>query len=305
MFEFKFEAMGTELEIKVFNSVSGILQEKIKSEIFNFTIYYDETFSRFKKKSLITKISEKTGKINVPKEFTEILEIYKTFFEMTEGKMNPLIGHTISDLGYDTEYSLRPKDKIRQSPNFLETLEIIDSENIFLKEKVLIDIGAIGKGFWVDKVRKILEENKITDFLINGSGDIFFQSTKTEKLNIFLENSSGKIFAKTEILNESICGSGTQKRNWSINEEENLHHIINAKTSRPTENIESVWIKIKKQNYSTTFADALATAIFFTEPEILQIKIKETLNIDFEYFIIYTNKKILFSKNFNANFLEN
>lgn len=50
MFEFKFEAMGTELEIKVFNSVSGILQEKIKSEIFNFTIYYDETFSRFKKK---------------------------------------------------------------------------------------------------------------------------------------------------------------------------------------------------------------------------------------------------------------
>ncbi len=305
MFEFKFEAMGTELEIKIFNSVSKILEEKIKSEIFDFTVWYDNTFSRFKKYSLVTKLSEQTGHFKVPKDFVKILDIYKNFYTITNRSMNPLIGNTLSDLGYDAEYSLTKKEIIRQTPGFFEALEILDSENIFVKEKVLIDIGAVGKGFWVDKVREILEQNKITNFLINGSGDIYFESTETDKANIWLENSENKIFAKTEILNESICGSGTSKRNWSIKKEENLHHIIDAKTGKSTKNILSVWIKIPKTKYSTTLADGLATAIFFVEPEELQKKIENIFEIDFEYFIIYTDKKILFSKNFNVEFLKN
>ena len=302
MFEFKFEAMGTELEIKVLNPVSKILEEKIKSEIFDFTIYYDNTFSRFKSNSLITKLSEQVGKFNVPKELVEMLEIYKKFNQITNGSMNPLIGYTLSDLGYDASYTLKKKEFIRPTPNFSTAFEIIDNQTIYLHEKVLIDIGAIGKGFWVDQVKKILDKNGVTDYIINGSGDIFYSSPGLSggRLNVWLENSDGKVFAKTQILNESICGSGIHKRNWSIKEDENLHHIIDAKKSTPTENIESVWIKTCSNELSTTLADGLATAIFFVDPEVLKEKVKNVLGIDFEYFIIYTNKKTLFSKNFNV-----
>ncbi len=307
MFTFKFESMGTELEIQIFDDVSKILEEKVKSEIFDFTVFYDESFSRFKENSLITKISKSTGIFEVPKDLIDILNIYKIFFNITDGAMSPLIGNTLSDLGYDANYTLMKKENISKTPNFLEVVKIFGENSyhkkntintIEVSEKVLIDIGAIGKGFWVDQVKNILEKNKITHFLINGSGDIYYSSPNNSKVKINLENSLGNIFATTEIVNEAICGSGTLKRNWSIKKADNLHHIINARTSLPTENLESVWVKVKSEKFPTTYADGLATAIFFVEPSKLQEIVKKDLEINFEYYIIYTNKKILFSKNF-------
>jgi thiamine biosynthesis lipoprotein ApbE len=145
----------------------------------------------------------------------------------------------------------------------------------------------------------------VNHFLVNGSGDIYYNSPSDNEVSVNLQNSSGKIFAKTKISNSAICGSGTEKRNWSIKNTDNLHHIIDANTNRPTKNISNVWIKVKSEKLPTTFADALATAIFFIEPETLQQKTKEILNLDFEYLIIPTdpNKKILVSKNFDADFL--
>jgi thiamine biosynthesis lipoprotein len=107
---------------------------------------------------------------------------------------------------------------------------------------------------------------------------------------------SGKIIGTTTIFNEAICGSGTGRRNWSTSEKENLHHIVNANTGKPTEEISAVWIKAK----TTTIADGLATAIFFVEPDTLKSFFEK--QFDFEYLIIYKNKKILFSKNFDIKF---
>lgn len=285
MFEFSFEAMGTVLQIKVLNQVSNILEEKIKSEIFDFTVMYDEEFSRFKPNSLVTKISESTGTYKVPHIFTQILKIYFEFFEISSGAMNPLIGNSISDLGYDSVYTLRPKESIRTTPKLDEVIQILNDTEILVKEKVLIDIGALGKGFWVDQVAIILERNGITNYIINGSGDILYKSSlKDDFISIALEGTDTKV----NILNEALCGSGTGRRNWSLAQDENLHHIIDARNSLPTKNYETVFIRAK----TCTLADALTTAIFFVSPETLEQK------YDFEYYILDTNKKTLFSKNF-------
>ncbi len=302
MFKFNFEAMGTMLEIPVFDHVTKILEEKIKSEIFDFTVYYDEEFSRFKENSLITKISKSAGIYEIPEMLKKILDIYSYFYKITDEQMNPLVGNTLSDLGYDANYTLQKKSFISQTPDLLTTINTVKERNIYkleTKEKVLIDIGALGKGFWVDQVKDILERNMITHFLVNGSGDIFYTSPGLSGgLKVGLEDSTGQIVNTVEIKNQAICGSGTFKRNWSSKENENMHHIINAKTGSSTDNIESVWIKLKSDKYPTTYADALATAIFFVEPESLQESIKKDWGIDFDFYIIYTNKKSLFSKNF-------
>lgn len=130
MFQFTFSAMGTELEILVYDSVSKILQEKIKSEIFNYTVFFDEQFSRFKNDSLISKISQAPGIYSVPRELIEILSIYQRFFILTSGSLNPLVGNTLSDLGYDKDYSLRRKSEVRTTPNFIETVKILDNNEI-------------------------------------------------------------------------------------------------------------------------------------------------------------------------------
>lgn len=302
MFEFKFEAMGTVLEIRVLDTVSKILEEKIKSEIFDYTVWYDETFSRFKENSLVTKLSTQTGIFSVPIELVEMLQIYFKLEAITEGRMNPLIGNTLSDLGYDDKYTLQKKDIVRETPKLSTAVKIISPDKIELSEKVLIDLGALGKGYWVDKVREILERNKISNYLVNGSGDIYYSSpSQAGGVKVQLEGTDGAMLGEVEINNESICGSGTGRRNWSINESENLHHIVDAMTSKSTENILNVWVKVPTHPRSTTYCDALATAIFFVEPEELQEKFKKEFGVGFEYSIIYSDGKMVFSRNFGIN----
>lgn len=163
----------------------------------------------------------------------------------------------------------------------------------------MIDIGAIGKGYWVDKVREILERNSISNFIINGSGDIYVHTpTLPEPSKVGLEEGTGKIFQTLEMRIGSLCGSGTNKRNWSAGGYDNLHHIIDANTSKPTENIESVWVKSRSLSRSTTLCDGLAKAVFFVGADDLRKLAKEQLGIEFEYYVIFTNKKTLVSKNF-------
>ena len=290
-FEFSFESMGTTLQIKIWDVLPRIMQEKIKTQILDFTFWYDDNFSRFKENNLIAKIAENSGKFIVPKEFVELLEIYKTFFELSGGIVNPLIGNAISDLGYDANYSLKKKENIRETPNFLETLKIINQTIIETNEMVLIDFGAIGKGFWVEKIKNILDKNNLKQYLINGSGDIYFSNKiNSDKLKVGLEVKNNLIGFVELKNNQSICGSGTDKRNWSLTEKDNLHHIINANTGTPSIGILSVWVKTE----NTAIADGLTTCLFFMDPTELQNR------FDFEYLIIYENKKILFSENFNV-----
>lgn len=295
-FKFQFEAFGTVLEIRVLDNVSPIMRKKLKTEIFDYTVYFDESLSRFKKDSIVSKISQKAGRYKVSTELVELLRIYEIFFELTDGSMNPLIGNTISDLGYDAIYTLKRKDTVQPTPSLKEILKILNDTEIEVTEKVVIDIGAIGKGYWVDKVSEILERHNIKNYIINGSGDIYYKTNQEgpeSYLQVELENTG-----KVSIKNEAICGSGIDKRNWTVDQNDILHHVIDAKTSLPTSKIASTWVKVRSTNLPTTYADALATALFFVPPKILESK------FEFEFLIIDSkieNKKILFSKNFNAN----
>lgn len=295
-FHFSFQAFGTQLQIQIWDSLAELEKEKIRMEILNYTNYFNETYSRFKENSLVTKISKSSGKFVVPKEFVEILKIYQQFNKITNASMNPLIGNTISDLGYDKSYTLTKNETIRPTPDFNKTLIILSDSEIQLNEPVLIDIGAIGKGFWVDKISELLNKHNLQKFFVDGSGDIFFKNTfDDEKLKVGIEyipeifdNKRRELLGYAEIFNEAICGSGIQKRNWSIKKEDNLHHVLDANTNLPTTNILSVWVKTKK----CCEADALSTALFFTKPE-------EILGIDFQYFLINKLEVIEKSKGFN------
>ena len=277
--------MGTNLEIAIWDKLSEVAKSKIKLEILDFTENYDKYFSRFRDDSYINEIKNKVGVFKISEDFFEILKIYEKLNEVTSGSVNPFIGNTISDLGYDERYTLRPKGEVRVTPNWQR---VINSENMlnftgFLeaREEVLIDIGAVGKGFWVDKVCEILRKNNCKKFLVNGSGDMFFENMlDSEKLKIELEGTG----ITWELFNESLCGSGTDVRNWSINETENLHHVINANTNLPTNGVQNTWVKVSNSvyKYPTAFCDGLATSLFFKSAE----EIKQKLSISFESLVI-------------------
>jgi len=292
VFEIDILAMGTSLSIKVWGKLDDGEKENIKEKIESYTTWFDNTFSRFKEESLMSEISKGAGTYKVPRELVEMLEIYKTFEKTTSGAMNPFMGNTFEDLGYDKNYTLKKKEKINLPKKIDEVLEIIDNENIKLNEEVLIDIGALGKGFWVDKIKEMLEEKNIEKFLVNGSGDIYYKSSD-ESIVVGLENPFDvtQAIGKINIKNQSICGSGINKRKWGTDLEE-INHVVNARTGEIAKNIVSTWVIAD----TATIADAICTALFFVKPD----ELKKGLASPFEYLVVFADSTFAKSDGFNA-----
>jgi thiamine biosynthesis lipoprotein len=216
-----------------------------------------------------------------------MLKIYFELYLPSRKKLNPLIGFTISDLGYDAEYSLTQKENIRKTPDLLETIILSGENKIETLEPVLFDFGALGKGYAVDKISELFKARGVDKFLVNGSGDIYYKGT--DKIRVGLEdpNDSKKVIATTEMSEGAMCASGINKRKWR-----NFHHVIDPETSSSSEsNIVSSWVIAQ----NTALADALASCLFFVKPEDLS-------SFKFEYCILNENRQAKCSPNFGAEF---
>lgn len=256
---FSYESMGTSWEVTIWDDVDPTVFTALRASILAQSQEFDETYSRFKKDSLIWELTQKTGVIEVPKDLVAMLRIYEKLYRLSGEILNPLVGFALSDLGYDAEYSLTPKDTVRPVPNFNAALSIIDDTHIELRESVLIDLGALGKGFFVDKIALYLKGQGLTRFLVNGSGDIYYSGAGTP-LRAGLEHPADprKVIGIIEITDGALCASASNRRKW-----DKYHHTLNPKTLTSPEEIVATWVRAD----SAALADGLCTCLFMTEPE--------------------------------------
>lgn len=287
MKDFSYKALGTGWHITIWDEIPEEVFETLKKNIIGLTDEFEKNYSRFIKTSLVTKISEEKGLYTVPPDFMEMLKMYMTLYPLTQKKLNPLIGFTISDLGYDANYSLTPKKKIRKTPDLFDTVRIISENQIDTSEPVLFDFGALGKGFAVDKVSKYLKNQSFKKFMVDGSGDIYYFGD--EKIQVGLEDprDDSMVIGAIHMGTGSMCASGTNRRKWR-----EYHHVIDPSTSLSTKGIVATWVISE----STMLSDALASCLFFVAPEIL------SQNFQFEYCIMNDERKIKNSVGFNAEF---
>ncbi|HVZ66763.1 MAG TPA: FAD:protein FMN transferase [Patescibacteria group bacterium] len=283
---FSYQSMGTSWEITIWDKIDDTKLKKIKKQITSGSRDFDKTFSRFKPNSFITKVSKKKGKIKVPKDFVKMLELYFDLYDLSEKKVNPLIGQALSDMGYDSNYSLRPKEKISKVPDLKKMVSIIDDENVFTTIPLLFDFGALGKGYFVDRIKDILEENNIERFLVNGSGDIYYKGPPNS-LRAGLEHpmDDTKVIGVINMGNGAMCASSGNRRKWR-----NYHHIINPITLAPANEIIATWVMAD----NAALSDALATCLFFVSPKNFENKFK------FEYLILNKEMRVKKSEGFAA-----
>lgn len=278
--------MGTGWEISLWDSIPERRFNELKAEIIKMTDDFDRTYSRFKADSLVSRISKGQGLYDVPQDFMAMLKMYFDLYLPARKKLNPLVGATLSDLGYDAEYSLTPKPVIHRTPDLLETVRVLNEGQIETSEPVLFDFGALGKGYAVDKISDFLKKQKIEKFLVNGSGDIYYRGP--DKIRVGLEDpeDTQKVIAAAEVPEGAMCASGTNRRRWR-----NLHHVIDPQTSLPTVGLLATWVIAK----NTALSDALASCLFFVEPEALS-------RFDFEYCLLNESRQVKRSPRFNAEF---
>ncbi len=287
---FTYEVMGTVWRVVIYKEVSNdtkvVLEKELKERLENF----DTLYSRFKPDSLVSSISQITGVVEATSDLVKILHIYKQFYEISGRKFTPCIGGLLEDVGYDREYSLKEKDILRGVPDF-NTVTIVDDTHIAFGEKILLDIGAVGKGYCVEMVAEYLRSLGHTRFLVDGSGDVFYE-TQEETLQMGLEDprDTTKVIGVVAMKKGAMCASATNRRAWGARS----HYLDPHNATSPRE-IVATWVIAKNAAY----ADALSSLLFFVSPE----EVKSTMSTQsFSYCIMNHEGRIKKSQDFLATF---
>ncbi|HVF69923.1 MAG TPA: FAD:protein FMN transferase [Xanthomonadales bacterium] len=285
-----FEAIGTAWKIEIESSLTPDKQQLLFEKIEKRIEVFDKTYSRFRKDSFITEISLNKGTYTFPKDAKALFSFYKNLYDATNHAVTPLIGQALSDAGYDSDYSLKPKS-LSNPPSWDDALNY-KHPKLEVKHPVLLDFGAAGKGYLVDIVAGLIKDEGLTEFYINAGGDIYQNSTHKQSIKVGLEhpNDFSKVIGVANIHNQSICASSGNRRNWG-----KFHHIINPHTLSSPRNILSTWAVAD----TAILADGMTTCLFFEKGEKLQTK------FNFEYLILFDDYSYEISSNFPSRLYTN
>ncbi len=285
---FGYEAMGTHWAVSAWDAMTDAAFADLERDILAMSREFDATYSRFKPTSLVSALSRTTGRVDVPEDLVAMLRLYARLNALSGGACNPLVGATLSDLGYDAEYSLTQKSHVRPPADFSKTVRILDDRTIELAEPVQLDLGGLGKGYFVDKISAFLDEKGLRRFLVDGSGDIFYRGDG-HPLRAGLEHPDdpAKAIGVVTITEGSLCASSGNRRKWS-----GIHHIIDPNTLRPPEHLLAAWVLAD----TAAVADGLTTCVFLTEPE------RYAEAFAFEYCLLNDEYKVKRSEGFLAEF---
>jgi thiamine biosynthesis lipoprotein len=284
MTQFNFEGIGTKWQVDIYQKLSKEKENFILLLIKNRIDVFDKAYSRFRDDSLIMKISKESGNFTLPEDARPMMALYYDLYKKTNGFFTPLVGDLLSDAGYDANYSLQPKKEFEKVPEWEEIIEY-KHPNIHIKKPAILDFGAGGKGYLVDLVGEVLEENEILEYCINAGGDILHKGKTPIRVGLENPDNINQVVGIYPLKNGSICGSAGNRRAW-----ENFTHIMNPKTLTSQKGILAVWVVAK----TALLADALATCLFFVPAYTLAD------TYEFEYILIKNDHSIEKSDNFQG-----
>jgi thiamine biosynthesis lipoprotein len=273
----RFEAIGTHWLITTKDTLASDIQQSILDRIETF----DQTYSRFRKDSLITKIAQKAGEYTFPKDAKILFDFYRKLYDLTDGKVTPLIGKTLENAGYDAEYSLQPKPQV-EVPRWDDVLEI-NGVTLVAKKPVTLDFGAAGKGYLVDIICQLLDDAKIDDYIVDASGDLRHKGTMENRVGLEDPRQSGTVIGVVDVQNQSLCASATNRRTWG-----KYHHVFDPDTKDSTKAIVATWVITD----SAMVADGIATSLFFVSPSVVRNA------FTYEYVRMHVDESIDYSPTF-------
>ena len=206
-------------------------------------------------------------------ETMDILSEALLFSKNTDGLFDPAIGPLVKAWNIGTDYAAVPTDEKRTAAMALVDYRKIAMDTsagtVFLRDKgMLLDLGAIAKGYAADEVVKIIAKHGIKRGIIDLGGNIYAYGEKKQGIAWTIgirdpETERGASILTLSISNESVVTSGIYERFFEANGKK-YHHILNPRTGFPEDN-ELMSVSIVATN--SMLADALSTSTFLLGTE--------------------------------------
>ncbi|MDX8377819.1 MAG: FAD:protein FMN transferase [Mariprofundales bacterium] len=207
------------------------------------------------------------AKIILPQAISKLLEYALDVQEQSSGAFSPLLGKLNIMWGFSlAELPIKPPPAAQLLANLkqLKKADIYHKNRLWWRDNdsLLLDFGAIAKGYVVDEGIKILRAHGIHNAIINAGGDmriIGYRGKRDWKIGIRHPDGDGKVLGSLKIHgNASVVTSGDYERFFDY-KGQRFHHIINPDTAYPAMGIRSATVISFK---STAEADAWSTALF-------------------------------------------
>ncbi|MCX5356273.1 FAD:protein FMN transferase [Streptomyces mirabilis] len=288
--QFTFDAIGTGWRIDTDEPLSGILRRRVLDRVQQF----DATYSRFRPDSSVSAIAAAPagGRFEFPEDSLALFDLYDRLVTATGGAVDPLVGRDLELLGYDASYSLTPvpetvRAEERAWGRAVWAADVVrDGRALLTRRPLVIDVGAVGKGYLVDIVAAILREAGIVRFVIDASGDLRHAGARAIQVGLEHPFDPQLVIGVATLRGRALCASGVGARAWG----DGLHHLLDARTGRPARKVVATWAVAD----DAALADGLATALFFTEARRL------AQTFDFAYVRMYASGHAEISRNFDG-----
>lgn len=255
-----FFAMDTYMKFTVYGEDAAALTEA-KQQIETL----EHLWSVSEDTSDIYQLNHSNGAaVTVHKETGELLSYALTMAELTDGALEPTLYPLLTAWGFTTD-----SNRIPQEQEIKQLLEKTGYQNIRLKgcevqlePGMMLDLGAVGKGYAGDMAVQILREKGVASALLNLGGNIQTIGKKPDgspwRLGIKSPFGSGMI-GTLETSDNAVVTSGNYER-YFVGEDGNLYgHILNPETGYPVNNdLASVTVVAKEGK----LCDAMSTALF-------------------------------------------
>jgi thiamine biosynthesis lipoprotein len=243
----RFEAIGTRWEIETAVELSGTERATVDGIIDRF----DREWSRFREDSAVSQLGREGGTLTAA-DAGAMLDAYRELSVATAGAVNPLVGDSLSALGYDAGYSLIASEPLVAPASWTDRLHWT-TDALTLDRPATIDVGALGKGRLVDLVLSALD-GVSGRVVVDAGGDLAVRGGETR---IALEHpyDPARAIGVATIRDQALCASAINRRAWG----DGLHHVLDARTGLPVRTWAATWAIAP----DAMTADAVATALFF------------------------------------------
>ncbi|CAN2043020.1 FAD:protein FMN transferase [Candidatus Magnetomoraceae bacterium gMMP-1] len=263
--------MGTTYHIKV---VKGLflnttkLQAKIDQRLWEInksmsTFNPDSEISRFNKLQSITE------DFPISEDFYNVMLIAKKIYGLTDGAWDGTVKQLVNLWGFgNTDKNMKiPEDK--EINNLLNKVgfDLIVLENKSLRKKhmdISMNLASIAKGYGVDQIAGVLEENNIKNYLVEIGGEVYASGVKKDGsawkigINRPVKNAAyNEVYSVVELSNRAVATSGDYRQFFKKGVK-SYSHVIDPRTGRPVKN-GVVSASVIANN--CTYADGLATAL--------------------------------------------
>lgn len=261
--------MGTLFSVTIANEKEHEVEPVINA-VFNEIGRLENLLSDRVEQSEISRINASAGvkAVTICSETMQVLKAGLKVARWSDGAFDLSWAALRGLYSFDAEKQRIPTPgELKQRIRLINYRDIaIDETNhtaMLTRKGMRLGVGAIGKGFALDRASEILTHAGYSDFMLFAGGQVQVKGKRGNRfwrVGIRHPRRSG-YFGVVEVKAGSISTSGDYEKAF-IKDGKRWHHILDPKTGLPVEHTMSVTVISSKGIY----ADALSTAMFVLGP---------------------------------------